>query len=200
MNNYEYIIAGLPLVSSDDRSCPPAEEVLEEIRSQLSESDNALLSKLLRGYDPDSLTADFYSAMLREHNSFLRGFFRFDLCLRNVKTDWLNSALGRPEGSDCVRLPEMEDYDFDSRSAAEEVLSGTDIIKRERGLDDLLWAEIDRLTEMEVFSINVILAFVAKLKIVDRWSRLDPETGAAYFRTLVREIRQTYDNKKQSIS
>ena len=52
---------------------------------------------------------------------------------------------------------------------------------------------------MEVFSLNVILGFAAKLKIVDRWNRLDPETGAKLFRKLVTQIRSTYDNKKQNI-
>lgn len=199
MNNYEYIIAGLPLVSNDGKTRIDADALLSEIRSQLSSSDCVLLDKLLSGFDPDTLCETFYKAMLKERNRFLREYFRFDLCLRNVKTDFLNKSLGRPEGTDCIRLQELGEYEFPAQEAAEAVLAGTDIIKREKGLDDLLWSEIDRIDEMEVFSLNVILGFAAKLKIVDRWNRLDPETGAKLFRKLVTQIRSTYDNKKQNI-
>lgn len=199
MNNYEYIIASLPLVGSDDRTRPDADALLAEIRSQLSSSDCNALDKLLSGFDPDKLDADFYRSMLKERNRFLKEFFLFDLCLRNSKTEYLNKALGRAEGTDCIRLPELEEYEFPAADAAVSVLSGSDIIQRERGLDELLWAEIDRIDEMEVFSLNVILGFVAKLKIVDRWTRLDPESGSRLFRKLVTQIRSTYDNKKQNI-
>lgn len=199
MNNYEYIIASLPLLGSDGRTRPDADALLSEIRSQLSSSDRNALDKLLTGFEPDNLDAEFYRSMLKERNRFLREFFLFDLCLRNSKTEYLNKALGRAEGTDCIRLPELEEYDFPAEEAAGNVLSGSDIIQRERGLDDLLWAEIDRIDEMEVFSLNLILGFVAKLKIVDRWNRLDPESGSQLFRKLVTQIRSTYDNKKQNI-
>ena len=190
MNNYEYIIAGLPLLKASDRSHVDADGILSEIRSQLSASDCRLLDRLL---------SDFYSSMLRERNRFLREFFLYDLCLRNVKTEYLNRSLGRAAGTDCIMLPELEEYKFVGRDAAEAVLSGSDIIRRERGLDDLMWDEIDRINEMEVFSMDVILGFTAKLKIVDRWNRLDPESGAQLFRRLVAQIRSTYDNKKQNM-
>ena len=48
---------------------------------------------------------------------------------------------------------------------------------------------------MEVFTIDQILGFVAKLQIVARWLRLDPQTGRELFRQLVEEIR----NNKKSI-
>ena len=53
--------------------------------------------------------------------------------------------------------------------------------------------KIDELTGMQVFSLDVILGFVAKLHIIDRWLRLDPESGRKLFAQLVDEIR---NNKK----
>ena len=52
---------------------------------------------------------------------------------------------------------------------------------------------------MDVFDIEAILGFIAKLKIIDRWDKLDPETGRELFRKLVEEIRSTYDNKKNNM-
>ena len=47
MNNYEYIIAGLPVLDRDDRKLNAAfaDELTDEIRSLVSKSDNALISK-----------------------------------------------------------------------------------------------------------------------------------------------------------
>lgn len=79
------------------------------------------------------------------------------------------------------------------------VLENGDILRRERGLDDLMWKRIDEITVMDVFDIEAILGFIAKLKIIDRWDKLDPETGREFFRKLVEEIRSTYDNKKNNM-
>ncbi|MBO5651574.1 MAG: DUF2764 family protein, partial [Selenomonas sp.] len=62
---------------------------------------------------------------------------------------------------------------------------------RERGLDDIMWAKADELVQMHIFDVDIILAFIAKLKIADRWNKLDPESGREMFRRLVQEIRNT---------
>ena len=77
------------------------------------------------------------------------------------------------------------------------MLAGNDIIARERGLDLLMWNHIEESTVHDFFDIDAILAFTAKLKIIDRWDKLDPQTGAELFRRMVTDIRATYDNKKQ---
>ena len=61
-----------------------------------------------------------------------------------------------------------------------------------------MWRKADELTLWSLFDMSVILAFTAKLKVVERWEKLDPETGQKYFRKLVQEIRATYDNKKNT--
>ena len=77
-----------------------------------------------------------------------------------------------------------------------DVLQGTDILARERGLDELMWARIDEIVGLQVFTIDAILGFAAKLQIIARWLKLDPETGRELLRRLVDEIR----NNKNSIN
>ena len=91
----------------------------------------------------------------------------------------------------------MEDYEFEQKGEIVEILSGTDIIGREKGLDMAIWEHVEEVTTMDVFDMDAILGFIARLKIIDRWDKLDPETGAELFRRLIKEIRATYDNKKQ---
>ncbi len=200
MNNYEYIIAGLPVLQADQKDSIDAQGLLEEIRSQLSKKDNALMEFLLDGWDSEKLGEDFYLKAAASNNDFVRDYFEYDLGLRNAKVSYLNKALGRPEGQDIMILPHdstkyEEIKDFEDAAKAVEVLGQNDILGRERGLDDLLWAKIDELTVMHVFDIDVILGFVCKLKIVDRWLSLDEATGREYFRKLVKDLRKGVEGK-----
>ena len=202
MNNYEYIVASLPVLRLDDLKADSslAEKLLGEIRSQLSARDNAMLDFLLLSYDPDQLGADFYKRALAHRNRFVREWFTFDLDLRNTVVAYLNDSLGREKGMDQILLQGREKAVFPERAKAEAILRGTDILDRERGLDELRWQKIDEINLWEYFNMEVILGFVCKLKIIDRWLQLDPASGRALFRKLVEDIRSTYDNKKQNIT
>ncbi len=199
MNNYEYIVASLPVIEPGSRlgSSSAANAITNDIREQLSNKDNALVTMLLDGFDPEKLNAGFYRACLGSGSRFLREYFLFDLFLRNTKVEYLNASLGRPEGKDVLLLEELEDYEFEQKEEIVEILSGTDIIGREKGLDMAIWEHVEEVTTMDVFDMDAILGFIARLKIIDRWDKLDPETGAELFRRLIKEIRATYDNKKQ---
>lgn len=199
MNNYEYIVASLPVIEPGSRlgSSSAANAIIDDIRGQLSNKDNALVTMLLDGFDPEKLNAGFYRACLGSGSRFLREYFLFDLFLRNTKVEYLNASLGRPEGKDVLLLEELEDYEFEQKEEIVEILSGTDIIGREKGLDMAIWEHVEEVTTMDVFDMDAILGFIARLKIIDRWDKLDPETGAELFRRLIKEIRATYDNKKQ---
>lgn len=199
MNNYEYIVASLPVIEPGSRlgSSSAANAITNDIREQLSNKDNALVTMLLDGFDPEKLNAGFYRACLGSGSRFLREYFLFDLFLRNTKVEYLNASLGRPEGKDVLLLEELEDYEFEQKEEIVEILSGTDIIGREKGLDMAIWKHVEEVTTMDVFDMDAILGFIARLKIIDRWDKLDPETGAELFRRLIKEIRATYDNKKQ---
>lgn len=199
MNNYEYIVASLPVIEPGSRlgSSSAANAITDDIREQLSNKDNALVTKLLDGFEPEKLNAGFYRACLGSGSRFLREYFLFDLFLRNTKVEYLNASLGRPEGKDVLLLEELEDYEFEQKEEIVEILSGTDIIGREKGLDMAIWEHVEEVTTMDVFDMDAILGFIARLKIIDRWDKLDPETGAELFRRLIKEIRATYDNKKQ---
>ncbi len=202
MDNYQYIIASLPVLHQDDARSDnlTVPEIMDEIRGQLSARDTVLMDQLLEGYDPERLDADFYRRILHHRNRFLRDWFRFDLDLRNATVAYLNDSLDRPEGTDMIRLEERETEEFAEADAVQDVLNCGDILRRERGLDELRWHKIDELTILDDFDIEAILGYVAKLKIIDRWLQLDPDSGRALFRRLVEDIRSTYDNKKQNIS
>lgn len=195
MNNYAYIIASLPVLCGDFRAgCGlDAEQVLEEIREQLSEKDLKTLDFFLSGFEADNLDAGFYRKALSHGNRFVRGYFTFDLCVRNAKAEFLNRAFGRPDGNDVVCTEEDGDpIEFDEAAELEKVLGLEDILAREKALDALMWDKAVELAIFDYFDMETVLSFVARLKIADRWMKLDEAAGREMFRRIVEEVRGTF--------
>ena len=196
MTNYYYIVASLPAISQDwkfgDRT---AQGLINEIKGQSTAKDLALIEFVERSFDDGNLGPDFYRQALSHRNRFIREYYAFDLEIRNAKVRYLNSALGRETGRDEISL---SDSTFESRepfckeAELDAILHGKDILARERNIDNLYWNMLDELTVQHYFDMDVILAFILKLHIIDRWHLLDEQTGREMFRKLVDEVRGTF--------
>ena len=201
MNNYEYIIASLPDITTGWKFGEKGpHDYIEEITSACTDKDRKLIEFLMSGYLDENLNTEFYLKALTHKDRFIREYFRFDLNVRNAKVKYLNKALGRPADKDVLSFPEgtpeqvleFISEEFEEAAALDNVLGAGDILSRERGLDDLMWAKIDNLTLFNYFDIDVILGFIAKLNIVARWFKLDEQTGREMFKRLVDEVRGTF--------
>lgn len=200
MNNYTYIVSSLPVIIREKTTAEDlhVESVIEEIRSQLSASDRAALDLVLDGFDPDCLCEDFYRKAANSPVRFVREYFSFDLRLRNAKARFLNSSFGRPAAQDTIVLDVDNCDDFEERQEVDSILGGKDILARERSLDDLCWQKVEDITTFNYFDLDAILGFIVKMKIVDRWFKLDEQTGREYFRTLVSQVRSTFKGVEYS--
>ena len=210
MSNYEYIISSLPYLTMDFKYPGQAgfNSVISDIKRDLDDKDDALVDFLVKGFSEKGLDANFYAKALHHRNRFLREYFRFDLNLRNAKVRYLNAQLGREPEQDVMtgEDPEAEDVDidgfrftggeFEEALKVDAILSGTDLVAREKALDDLLWDKIDNLAIFHYFDIEAVLAYIAKLHIVTRWLNLDEEVGRDVFRRLLKDVRGTYKGVK----
>ena len=168
---------------------------MQEIRELCSKEDNALIDVLIAGFDGANLDLEFYQKALKAKNSFIRDYFKFDLNVRNAKVRYLNRALERPADTDIFMEAEGE---FEEAQKLDAVLNQEDILSRERGMDDLMWSKIESITTFDYFDINVILGFIARLNIVARWLKLDPETGKQMFARLVEGVRGSYTGIREA--
>lgn len=202
MNNYVYIIAGLPDFTPDwkqgDKSL---DEYLDQVRELLSEKDNEVLDFITKGFDKDHIGLEFYKEALAHRLGFIREFFRFDFDVRNQKVRYLNQALGRDPEKDVLKLtdPEAEENglseeepEFKESAILQSVLERKDILARERGIDDLYWDKIDEITLFDYLNFDRIMGVIVKMMIIRRWLVLDEETGRAMFKRLVDEVRGTF--------
>ena len=201
MNNYEYIVASLPDITTGWKFGEKTpEDYIEEIVSLCSNKDRETITFLMDGYCDEKLNAEFYCEALQHKNEFIREFFLFDLNVRNAKVKYLNKALGREADRDVLtfgedaapKVLEATEKEFEEAAALEAVFAQADILSRERGIDDLMWDKISNLTTFNYFDINAILGFITKLNIVARWFRLDEQTGREMFKQLVDEVRGTF--------
>ena len=169
MNNYHYIIAG--------------------IREQLSAHDRRLVDWLDFGTDTTHLSGHFYRAVSRQKSGFLKCYFDMDRKMRNAQVEFLSEKEGRDSGKYTVGETESYKEEFPELQA---IFQCGDLFEREHRLDMFRWERITGMTLFHYFDMDVILAFLAKGLIVDRWSRLDKERGTQLFRQYVDEVRGTF--------
>jgi hypothetical protein len=73
MNNYVYIIAGLPDFTPDWRQGEKSlDEYLDQVRELLSARDNEVVDVIIRGFDKDQIGYDFYKEALSNKIGFIR--------------------------------------------------------------------------------------------------------------------------------
>ena len=202
MNNYVYIIAGLPDFTPDWRQGDKSlEDYLHQVKELLSEKDQETLKLIEDGFNKEKIGLEFYKEALASRSTFIQEFFQFDLNVRNAKVRYLNQALGRDPQKDVLSLVdpdaeeqgiEVEEPEFKEAARLQAILEGKDILARERGIDDLYWDKIDEITLFDYLNFSKVLGLVVKMMIIRRWLLLDEETGRAMFKRLVDEVRGTF--------
>ena len=172
MDNYVYIVAGLPeLTANYEGSDFDYKSVRDSIVELLSEKDQKLVELMEEGFDENTLGADFYAKAAKSKNRFVREYFDFDARLRNLKVLYLAKRLGKKGEDFLVELPEAE------------------FVDREQKMDELKWEKASDIARMDYFNMNAILSFLVKAKTVQRWAELDPVKGSEMFQKLVQDIR-----------
>ena len=197
MDNYVYIVAGLPELTSGFESTGfNYVAVKESVMELLSEKDQQLVELMEEGFNEDTLNAEFYDKAAKSKNRFIREYFDFDGRLRNMKVNYLAKRLGKKGEDYMVELPEA---DFEEAKQIQDILADADFVKREQKMDELKWEKASDIARMDYFNMNAILAFMVKAKTVQRWAELDPEKGQEMFKKLVQEIRGTSANLDLSV-
>ncbi|MBQ7771096.1 MAG: DUF2764 family protein [Bacteroidales bacterium] len=201
MNNYIYIIAGLPDFTPDWRQGEKSlDEYIGQVRELLSAKDNEVLDFIFKGFDKNQINLEFYKEALSHRIGFIREFFLFDFNVRNQKVRYLNQALGREPLKDVLSLndpddenmTEAEEPEFKEAARLQGILERNDILMRERGIDDIYWDKIDEMTLFDYLNFDRILGVIVKMMIIRRWLLLDEETGREMFKRLVDEVRGTF--------
>ncbi len=191
MANYHYIIAGLPSLVLDYQSGKnfSYQDIRNNIAEMCSVKDIRLIEWLEFGFNEENLCSHIYRAAEKSDDNFIRQYYAFDRSVRNAIAAHNAKELGFETSR--YTIGEIPD-DFEEISKVRNILSTGDIIEKEKQIDRLRWDKANEITAFNYFDIDVILAFLLKAKIVDRWNSLDKETGSKMFEELVNEVRGTF--------
>lgn len=195
MGNYHYIIAGLPeLVLNADNKGFSYDTIRESVYYSSSEKDRRYIEWFDFGSNEENLNTHFYRAAMNCKNRFIRLWFTLDLEIRNRKVDFVAGKMGRESSQYKVQVNNNADLGLDEEQLQrlQTIFANRNILEKEQQLDKFKWDYITGLNEYGEFNMDVILAFLAKGKLIDRWNKLDRETGEQMFRKLVDEVRGTF--------
>lgn len=153
----------------------------------------------------NELTTLFYQLALSYPNEFLRKWFEFDMNIKNVLVaissrkyhlPYEHQVIGNTEVSDAIRKSNARDFGLGNEYPyVEDVVNIhkiEDIHEREWNLDLLRWKYLDEVTFFEYFTAEKVLAYVIKLRMVERWLSLDKEMGRKMFLKLLDELKASY--------
>lgn len=147
----------------------------------------------------------YYDYMLEADNELVRRYAELSMNLRNLVAAWNARKYGREvsweiignnDFSVALRTSASKDFGLAGEySYVEKVIAlmeSDDLVERERGLDLLIWDFLDEAVLFEYFSIERVISFMLKLMIVERWSKMSPESGRKVFMEMIRKFRESF--------
>jgi hypothetical protein len=188
-----------------------------ELEQEIKEPDvtPAYMQKFITAYKTDTpvhpelswedqLTWLYYDHVKSSSNEFLRDWFEFNLNLKNIvagfnvrkhKLSGDKYYIGDSYVVQAVKKSTLKDYglgnDFEHMEKLISIQESTNLLERERAMDNLRWDFLDERNTFNYFTIEVLLAYMIKLQIVQRWLEMDFETGQAMFRKLLDELEMS---------
>ncbi len=161
----------------------------------------------------DQLSWLYYDYLSTHENAFIRDWSTFDCDLRNVLAGLNGRKLEKDQGADNSQFSREQsiicrndvservlksnapDFSLSSGYAwVEKLLSfGQDsLVEYEKNIDLLRWETLDELTTFSYFQIETLLSFYIKLRIVERWQKLEPAIGKETLDKLLAEFAAGY--------
>jgi hypothetical protein len=152
----------------------------------------------------------YYEAAVEQPNAFLREWSSFERDVHNLRAalsarrhhlSLEGQLIGEYRLTSAARASNAQDfglsqeYPFIQRLLVLE--DEPDLREREEEIDILRWNYIDELNTFNYFTIEVLLGYLIKLAILERWSTLSPEAGQEAFQRLVQQLEQSFEFPKE---
>ena len=166
-----------------------------EIKTRFPEAENNLLSL-------------FYEYVLNKKNLFIKQWFAFEFSLKNVLTALNCQRFNYPIENQLIKTGKSNIYDLlgsnrlktelfeEELPFAESIFrlaeSDKNMLEKEKSIDSIKWDWLDEYTFFHYFTIEKILGFLIKLQIIERWIKLDTETGKQLLQKLLNELETSY--------
>ena len=161
-------------------------------------------NKDVEGYFPeDEIIYQFYNYVICNcRNAFVRRWYELNLDINNILTAVLARQQGWSVGdfikgdnevTEMIRENKTRDFDlgheFDYVKDLMKIVDEPDPVDKERMIDSMKWLWLDEYTFFDPFNFEALFAYFCKLKIKERWARLDVVQGKATFESIIDNLR-----------
>ncbi|MBU4304194.1 MAG: DUF2764 domain-containing protein [Candidatus Omnitrophica bacterium] len=182
----------------------------QRLRCGKADTDDIYLCQLLTDYEQarkentamsvqeteDFFLRECYRFILRHENRFIRNYFRFDFELRSILvalnkrkmnlTQVNFSEIGEDDSiAGKLKTSTLNDFglsqEIDYLPGLIEIFMKPDLVHTEKYIDQLRWEAVDTINTFSYFEIDVLLGYLIKLMLVERWIVLDNHKGQEIF-------------------
>lgn len=150
----------------------------------------------------DDILVQYYRYVMQTRNSELAEWYTLNFNLTNVMTalvarrqGWTVADYVRGEGDFCDALRTSAANDFGLSATWPyvadiiKIADETDPVAKEKKLDAFKWLWLDEHTFAEPFDIVALIAYLARVEMLDRWALLDVEQGRERFTQIIEDLR-----------
>lgn len=188
------------------------EDEIAEPKNSLSAYMNQFIADFKREHlkyetSPENvLSWMYYDYLMHCGNKFVRMYAEFSMNIKNLVSaltcrkygkEVAPEIIGNNAFSKALRTSNSKDFGVTMEYPyAEKVISlmnNPSLVERERGLDLLLWDYIEETVVYEYFSMEKVLSFMLELMIVERWSKMNSESGRKVFMEVVDKFRRSFE-------
>jgi len=156
--------------------------------------------------DENELTWLFYDYLLKTKSDFVRDWFEFDMNLKNLTAalncrkfdkEIVKEIIGDNEFAKALRSSKLKDFglsgDYQIVDKVISINNNANLVDKEKQLDLLRWEYLEEKTTFEYFTIDRVLSYLIRLQIIDRWSKLDTDSGKAVFNSLIKRLKESFE-------
>lgn len=156
------------------------------------------------------LSEAYWKYMLSCRNSMVRRYVEFSMNVKNLLTalncrkhhlDIEKEVIGDGRFTEMLKTSKARDFELgDYFPYVADVISlfeKDNLAEREYAIDMLYWNFLDKETTHRYFSLENVIAFMLKLMIVERWSKLSSDEGRRVFESLVVRLKNDFKFSKE---
>ena len=156
------------------------------------------------------LSERYWNFMLSQKEKLVKKYAEFSLNIRNLITalncrkyhlDIEKEVIGDSYFVNQLKTSRAKDFELsDDYPYVDKVLALFEkdhTAEREYRIDMLYWEFLDEMTGHKYFTFDNVIAFMLKLMILERWSKMTTEQGKKIFRELLERFKNEFQFAKE---
>jgi hypothetical protein len=154
----------------------------------------------------DQLLSLYYEYAVSCKNEFISEWFTFNLTLTNVLVaancikyglDRQEAIIGNDEISSAIRTSNAKDFGISTiLPEIDEMIriaEETDLFEKERKIELLKWDWLENKGFFHFFDLEYLFIYLLKIEMLERWIKLEKETGRTIFREMIGQLQQSFE-------